>query len=218
DPEALYQEVAKLLADQQIVGWFQGRMEFGPRALGNRSILADPRDNETQQTLNLKIKFRESFRPFAPSILAERVQDYFSPAVPSPYMLLVLDVHPDQQKALPEGYADLPIREKLKVMRSTLPAITHIDMSARVQTVDQTSNPRYYGLIRAFEEQTGCPVLVNTSFNVRGEPIVCRPEEAYRCFMKTNMDVLVLGDFVFLKTQQPAWPDLQDAQVPMALD
>ncbi|MEO1437175.1 MAG: carbamoyltransferase [Bacteroidota bacterium] len=218
DLQELYQEVAKLLADQQIVGWFQGRMEFGPRALGNRSILADPRDNETQQTLNLKIKFRESFRPFAPSILVERIGDYFEPAVPSPYMLLVLDVHEKQRKQLPEDYDQLEIREKLKIMRSTLPAITHIDMSARVQSVEQSANPRYHGLISAFEAQTGCPVLVNTSFNVRGEPIVCRPEEAYRCFMKTNMDVLVLGDFVFLKTQQPAWPELQDAQVPMALD
>jgi carbamoyltransferase len=188
-----------------VVGWFQGRMEFGPRALGARSIIGDPRSRTMQSVMNRKIKFRESFRPFAPSVLQHRVSDYFDMRdnQPSPYMLLVAAVqdavrNPDAEDTGLEGLA------KLQVARSTLPAITHVDYSARVQTVDATRHGRYHTLLEAFERQTGCPVLINTSFNVRGEPIVCEPAQAYRCFMATNMDVLVLGRCVLLKTHQPS--------------
>jgi Carbamoyltransferase C-terminus/Saxitoxin biosynthesis operon protein SxtJ len=186
-----------------VVGWFQGRMEFGPRALGNRSILGDPRRSDMQEKLNLKIKFRESFRPFAPAVMEERSNDCFDLTVASPYMLLVAPI----QEALrtkncsrrPVGDARTDLLGMLKQRRSTLPAITHVDYSARVQTVSNRTNPRFYNLLSAFERRTGCPVLVNTSFNVRGEPPVCTPQDAFRCFMKTDMDYLVLGNFLVAK-------------------
>ena len=194
--------VAELLATENVVGWMQGRMEFGPRALGGRSIIGDARSPKMQSVMNLKIKFRESFRPFAPSVLQGRVHDYFDMREneESPYMLLVADVRDDKRSGVDSnGARGL---DKLKVVRSEVPAITHVDYSARVQTVDPTRNPRYHALIQAFEEKTGCPVIINTSFNVRGEPIVCSPEHAYRCFLATNMDVLVLENFVLLKKDQ----------------
>jgi carbamoyltransferase len=205
DAEELCHHVAELIADEKVIGWMQGRMEFGPRALGGRSILGDARSTKMQSVMNLKIKFRESFRPFAPSVLQERVDEFFEmrPEEQSPYMLLVADVKPE--KRLPLAESDQATRglDKLKVQRSHVPAITHVDNSARVQTVDPQRHGRYYRLLKAFDEQTGSPVLINTSFNVRGEPIVCTPEEAWRCFMATNMDVLVIEDFVMLKDQQP---------------
>jgi carbamoyltransferase len=204
---ALASDVASRLDAGQVGGWFQGRMEFGPRALGNRSIIGDPRNPEMQKRLNLKIKFREGFRPFAPSVLEEDVASYFELARPSPYMLLVTPVRKDRQHPLPPDYADRPMYERLYVVRSDLPAITHVDQSARIQTVSRATNPRYWTLIDAFKRLTGCAVLVNTSFNVRGEPIVCTPDEAYRCFMRTEMDFLVIGDYVFDKQDQPAFVD-----------
>lgn len=203
----LYATVADLLAEGQVVGWFQGRMEFGPRALGNRSILGDPRQPDMQKKLNLSIKYREGFRPFAPSILAEEAGKYFSLPVESPYMLLVMPVAEEHRLPLPADYAALPLWDRLYCQRSTLPAITHVDYSARVQTVDKQTNPRYWGLLEAFQQRHGCPVLVNTSFNVRGEPIVCTPEDAYICFMRTEMDALVLGDTLLYKAQQPPLPE-----------
>ncbi|HEX7955369.1 MAG TPA: carbamoyltransferase [Pyrinomonadaceae bacterium] len=197
-------EVARLLAEEKVVGWFQGRMEFGPRALGARSILGDPRSPRMQSQMNLKIKFRESFRPFAPSVLRERVADYFELDCDSPYMLLVAPVRAGLRRGMTETEERLFGIEKLNVPRSTIPAVTHVDYSARVQTVRREDNPAYYDLLAAFEARTGCAVLVNTSFNVRGEPIVCTPSEAYACFMRTEMDCLVLGDFVLLKSEQGA--------------
>ncbi len=204
---ALAADVASRLEAGQVGGWFQGRMEFGPRALGNRSIIGDPRNPEMQKRLNLKIKFREGSRPFAPSVLEEDVANYFELTRPSPYMLLVTPVRKDRQHALPPDYAGRPMYERLYFVRSDLPAITHVDQSARIQTVSRATNPRYWTLIDAFKRLTGCAVLVNTSFNVRGEPIVCTPDEAYRCFMRTEMDFLVIGDFVFDKQEQPAFVD-----------
>ncbi len=200
--DELCEHVAGLIADGMVVGFFQGRMEFGPRALGCRSILGDARSCEMQSQMNLKIKFRESFRPFAPSVLHERVHDYFEmqELEPSPYMLLVAEVKEDKRMAVDETATGL---DRLRQHRSQVPAITHVDFSARVQTVHTDKNPRYHKLIAAFERQTGCPVIINTSFNVRGEPIVCTPEQAYRCFMATNMDALVLEDHVLLKSDQP---------------
>lgn len=208
DGDELSEHVAELLADGKIVGWFQGRMEFGPRALGARSILGDPRSPTTQATMNLKIKFRESFRPFAPAVLRERASDWFEidPKHESPYMLLVAPVR--QEKRTPidaEGLRvmrdDPDLRRRVNMVRSEIPAVTHVDFSARLQTVDPERNPRFHRLIEAFDRLTGCPVLVNTSFNVRGEPIVCTPEDAYRCFLATDMDVLVLEDFVIVKDE-----------------
>lgn len=203
--EKLYPRVAELLDTGNVVGWFQGKMEFGPRALGGRSIIADPRRMDMQKKLNLKIKYRESFRPFAPSVLAEEAGKYFELESDSPYMLLVQPVKEEIRETLPEGYNSLPLREKLAVKRSDLPAITHIDFSARVQTVHKETNPQYWNMINAFNERTGCGMVVNTSFNVRGEPIVCTPEDAYRCFMNTEMDYLVIGEYVFAKADQPEW-------------
>ena len=200
---ALAADVASRLAAGEVGGWFQGRMEFGPRALGNRSIIGDPRNPEMQKRLNLKIKFREGFRPFAPSVLEEDVAEYFELDRPSPYMLLVTPVRKDRQQALPPGYSDRPMYDRLYFVRSDLPAITHVDYSARIQTVSRATNSRYWTLIDAFKRLTGCGVLVNTSFNVRGEPIVCTPDQAYRCFMRTEMDFLVMGDYVFDKAEQP---------------
>jgi len=194
-----------VLADENVVGWFQGRMEFGPRALGGRSIIGDPRSEKMQSVMNLKIKYRESFRPFAPSVRAERVSDYFVQNSPSPYMLIVAPIVEDQRLEMTDEQKQLFGVEKLKVKRSQLPAITHVDYSARVQTVHHETNPRYYNLLKAFDEKTGCAVLVNTSFNVRGEPIVCTPSDAYRCFMRTEMDYLVVENFLLDKREQPEW-------------
>jgi carbamoyltransferase len=201
--EDLFGKVASILAEGNVVGWFQGRMEFGPRALGGRSILGDPRNTTMQSVMNLKIKYRESFRPFAPSVLAEKVGDYFELDQPSPYMLIVADVQEQLRFPLTPEQEQLFGIEKLNIPRSQLPAITHVDNSARIQTVHPETNPRYYQLLQSFEALTGCGVLVNTSFNVRGEPIVCTPEDAYRCFMRTEMDYLVLENFVLAKTAQP---------------
>ena len=202
----LCDRVADLIAEERVVGWFQGRMEFGPRALGSRSIIGDARSTAMQSTMNLKIKFRESFRPFAPSVLRERVDEYFEmrPREDSPYMLLVAPVRQSQRLRVNGTETPLSGLEKLRMVRSTIPAVTHVDHSVRVQTVDADRHDRYYALLRAFERKTGCPVIINTSFNVRGEPIVCRPAEAYRCFLATNMDALVLERFVLLREEQPA--------------
>ncbi|WP_061293204.1 carbamoyltransferase family protein [Herbidospora cretacea] len=216
DPGQLAAQVAEGLADGKIVGWFQGRMEFGPRALGARSILGDPRDARMQSTMNLKIKFRESFRPFAPAVLAEDAKDYFDLRQESPYMLVVARVAAAQQLEVPEsGATGLDL---LKVRRSTIPAVTHVDHSARVQTVDGRSNPPYHRLLTAFKARTGCPVLVNTSFNVRGEPIVRTPEEAYVCFMRTDIDMLAIGGFLLDKSEQPEWSEQSDWRTEIPLD
>lgn len=203
--EDLADKTAQLLAEGNVVGWVQGRMEFGPRALGNRSILGDPRNPEMQKKLNVKIKYRESFRPFAPSVQSERVAEYFDYQGISPYMLLVHPVNNSHRKPLPNDYNQLSVRDKLYQLRSDLPSITHIDFSARIQTVHQETNPRYWSLIESFRKITGIAVIVNTSFNVRGEPIVCTAEDAYRCFMRTEMDFLAVGNTLFDKTQQPEW-------------
>ncbi|VAX18023.1 Nodulation protein nolO [hydrothermal vent metagenome] len=200
--DGLASEVAKHLAEEKVIGWFYGRMEFGPRALGARSIIGDARSPKMQSIMNLKIKFRESFRPFAPSILRDKVASYFEIDSDSPYMLLVAPVKEDRRVAMTNDQRKLFGIEKLNVARSDVPAITHVDYSARVQTVDEKRNPAYYKLIQKFEELTGSPVIINTSFNVRGEPIVCRPEEAYKCFMRTEMDYLVLGDYLLDKKEQ----------------
>jgi len=203
--EDLLERLALILADGNVVGWFQGRMEFGPRALGGRSIIGDARNQAMQSVMNLKIKYRESFRPFAPSVLAERVSDYFDIDRASPYMLLVAPVAEEKRLAMTNEQKKLFGIEKLNTARSQIPAITHVDYSARVQTVHEETNPRYYRLLSKFDALTGCPVLVNTSFNVRGEPIVCTPEDAYRCFMRTEMDYLVLEDVLLAKDRQPVW-------------
>ena len=203
--EELLPKLAQILADENVIGWFQGRMEFGPRALGGRSILGDPRSTKMQSVMNRKIKYRESFRPFAPSVLHDRVSDYFELDCASPYMLLVADVKPEFRLPLTAEQQDLFGIEKLNVPRSKLPAITHLDYSARIQTVHPDTNPRYYALLKQFETLTGCPVIVNTSFNVRGEPLVCTPLDAYQCFMRTEMDYLVLENVLLSKHNQPKW-------------
>jgi carbamoyltransferase len=190
----------ELLKTEKVVGWFQGRMEFGPRALGSRSILGDARSPKMQSVMNLKVKFRESFRPFAPVVRRERVADYFELDADSPYMLFTAPVRKELQRPLPGGVTGLDL---LKQERSTLPAVTHVDYSARIQTVTRESNLLLYELLLQFERATGCGVLVNTSFNVRGEPIVCTPDDAYRCFMNTEMDYLVMGSFVIERAAQP---------------
>ena len=199
DRAALPGRIAELIAAGKVIGLFQGRMEFGPRALGGRSIIGDARSPEMQSVMNLKIKFRESFRPFAPAVLREHVADWFELDADSPYMLLVADVAQPHRVPPPPGAEALWGIEKLNVPRSTIPAVTHVDYSARIQTVRRETNPLYYDIIGAFYDRTGCPVIVNTSFNVRGEPIVCTPEDAYRCFMRTEMDVLVMESFVVTK-------------------
>jgi carbamoyltransferase len=203
DRAELPARIAELIAAGKVIGLFQGRMEFGPRALGCRSIIADARSTAMQSVLNLKIKFRESFRPFAPAVLRERVADWFELDAESPYMLLVADVAESRRVPAPPGTEALWGIEKLKVARSTIPAVTHVDDSARIQTVRRNDNPLYYDIIREFGDLTGCPVIVNTSFNVKDEPIVCTPDDAYRCFMKTGMDVLVMESFV-LEKREPA--------------
>jgi carbamoyltransferase len=218
DGEDLYTRVADELAAGKVVGWFQGRMEFGPRALGARSILGDARNTQMQSVMNLKIKYRESFRPFAPSVLRERVADYFDLHTASPYMLLVASVLEWRRTALTEAQQQLWGIDLLHVPRSDIPAVTHVDYSARVQTVHAETNPRYYRLLKTFEAKTGCGVIVNTSFNVRGEPIVCTPEDAYRCFMRTEIDVLVLENCLLYKTEQPPWVEDTDWRQEFALD
>ncbi len=203
----LCQDTAALLSAGNVIGWFQGRMEYGPRALGNRSILGDPRNAEMQKKLNLKIKYREGFRPFAPSVLEECCQEFFELDRPSPYMLFVARVNPKRLKPLPDNYSDLPLYERLYHRRSDVPSITHIDSSARIQSVSKETNPRYWQLIEAFRRLTGYGLVVNTSFNVRGEPIVCSPADAFRCFMGTEMDYLVMGDYLFKKSDQPSCPE-----------
>lgn len=199
----LVRSVCELLAQEKVIGWFQGRLEFGPRALGNRSIIGDARSSKMQEIMNLKIKFRESFRPFAPSVIREKVSDYFELDSESPYMLLVAPVASHLRLSVPEEEKGLFGIDKLKVRRSEIPAVTHVDYSARVQTVDKDTNPLYHELIREFGKRTGFPVIINTSFNVRGEPLVCSPAEAYRCFMRTHMDCLVMGSFLLQKEHQP---------------
>jgi len=202
DERALLCRVAGELAAEKVVGWLSGPMEFGPRALGGRSILGDARSTKMQSVMNLKIKYRESFRPFAPSVLRERVSDYFELDVDSPYMLLVADVRQDRRIEMNADQKTLWGIDLLNVPRSDIPAVTHVDYSARIQTVHEDTNPRYYALLKEFERRTGYGVLVNTSFNVRGEPIVCSPQDAYRCFMRTEMDVLVLENCLLYKEKQ----------------
>jgi carbamoyltransferase len=203
----LFKRVANLLNEGKVVGWFQGRMEFGPRALGNRSILGDPRNREMQSVMNLKIKYRESFRPFAPAVLAEYVSDYFEQQQESPYMLIVANIAQSHRFSLDSNTQNSLGIDRLKQIRSDIPAVTHVDYSARIQTVDSDTNPRFHTLLQEFYQMTACPVLVNTSFNVRGEPIVCTPSDAYRCFMRTGMDYLVIENFLLAKNDQPEWTE-----------
>src|SRR5208283_3891547 len=207
DEKELLAKTAEAMAGEKVVGWFQGRMEFGPRALGSRSIIGDARSEQMQSQMNLRIKFRESFRPFAPCVLAEDVSKFFELDRESPYMLLVAPVRKELRCELSEeqqrAMRDPDLRKRVNVKRSTIPAITHVDMSARIQSVDEKRNGRYYRLIREFKQQTGCGVIINTSFNIRGEPIVCTPQDAYRCFMVSDMDVLVLENFILHKSEQP---------------
>ena len=208
--ETLFARAAESVANGSVVGWFQGRMEFGPRALGARSIIGDPRNPEMQAAMNLKIKFRESFRPFAPAVLAEHVEDWFDHHEESPYMLLVAGVNDSQLLPVPPDQFNLTGIDRLKTVRSTLPAVTHVDGSARLQTVHAHMSPRFHALLQSFHRLTGCPVLINTSFNVRGEPIVCTPEDAYRCFMRTQMDYLVVGNNILAKSEQPEHAEALD--------
>jgi carbamoyltransferase len=222
DKKATFSEVceqtASILDSGDVIGWFQGRMEFGPRALGNRSIIGDPRNTEMQKKLNLKIKYRESFRPFAPSVLVEDVGSYFDINGTSPYMLTVQPVAQGIRKEVVEDYQNLPMKEKLYQERSSLPSITHVDFSARIQTVHQETNPKYWELIKTFKQKTGCPIVINTSFNVRGEPIVCTPEDAYRCFMRTEMDYLILNNYILKKQDQPNWEEIDSWKEEFVLD
>lgn len=218
DDAGLMPRLAEILDSGNVVGWVQGRMEFGPRALGGRSILGDPRNQKMQSVMNLKIKYRESFRPFAPIVLAERVSDYFDHKGISPYMLVVAPVLEKLRLPMTDEQKSLFGIDKLNVPRSTLPAITHVDYSARLQTVHRETNPRLHRLIASFEQKTGCGVLVNTSFNVRGEPIVNTPEDAYRCFMRTEMDYLVIENYLLAKPDQPAWEKTDHWQEEFALD
>ncbi len=216
--EALIEKTAEILAGEKVVGWFNGRMEFGPRALGARSILGDPRSPRMQAQMNLKIKFRESFRPFAPTVIEERVSDYFDLDRPSPYMLLVADVREERRIPPEDDSKDLFGIDRLNVPRSDIPAVTHVNYSARVQTINRQDNAEYYDLIREFDRRTGCGVVVNTSFNVRGEPIVCTPQDAYTCFMRTQMDYLVLWPFLLDKEDQPEWEEEGDWRDEIELD
>ncbi len=216
--DELSNDIANLLANEKVVGWFQDRMEFGPRALGARSILGDARSPEMQKKMNLKIKFRESFRPFAPSVLNEEVDKFFDLDRGSPYMLLVANVNEDIQNKMTEDENKLFGIEKLNVKRSEIPAVTHVDYSARIQTIHKETNPKYWNLVKSFYELTGCPVIVNTSFNVRGEPIVCSPLDAYKCFMRTEMDYLVMGNYLVNKKDQPEFHDDLNWQEKFELD
>lgn len=213
------QKIAQYLADQKIIGWHQGRTEFGPRALGARSIIGDPRSNKMQSQMNLKIKFRESFRPFAPAILREKISEYFEiDDIDSPYMLMVAPVKKDQRILMTKEQQQLFGIEKLNIARSKIPAVTHIDYSARIQTVDGKFNKKFYNLLKEFDKLTNCPILINTSFNVRGEPIVCSPQDSYRCFMRTEIDVLAIENFILLKADQPKFLDDLDWQKTYELD
>ncbi|WP_028324518.1 carbamoyltransferase family protein [Desulfatirhabdium butyrativorans] len=214
----LCEATADLLQGDTVIGWFQGRMEFGPRALGNRSIIGDPRSPEIQKKLNLKIKFREGFRPFAPSVLEEEIKTFFDLEGTSPYMLLVAPVQEHRRNRLPENYVNLPLYERLYHIRSDVPSITHVDFSARIQSVSRDTNPKYWQLIDAFRRKTGYGVVVNTSFNVRGEPIVCTSDDAYRCFMRTEMDYLVMGNCLFAKKDQPGWNWKEDERQGFEMD
>jgi carbamoyltransferase len=210
--------VSQKIAEGNVIGWFQDRMEFGPRALGNRSILADPRNPEIQKVLNLKIKFREGFRPFAPSVLIEDLYNYFETTVPSPYMLFIGSLREELRNPEPENYSDFNLYEKLYHLRSGIPAVTHVDYSSRIQTVSKESNPKFWKLITDFKKITGCGMLVNTSFNVRGEPIVCTPQDAYIDFMRTNMDYLVLGNYLFDKKKQKEFTLEHTEEIIMSAD
>ena len=216
--EQLPEIVAQLLSEGKIIGLHQGRMEFGPRALGARSIIGDPRSTEMQSVMNLKIKYRESFRPFAPSVLREHVADWFDLDYDSPYMMLVADVVASRRREMSEEEKGLFGISKLNIKRSEIPAVTHVDYSARIQTVRRETNPLYWDIIEAFHQKTGCPVIVNTSFNVRGEPIVCTPEDSYRCFMRTEMDYLVLETCVLDKKDQPEFAEKTDWRSEFKLD
>jgi carbamoyltransferase len=218
DDETLFALLAELLDQGQVMGWFQGRMEFGPRALGARSIIGDPRKTDMQSVMNLKIKYRESFRPFAPAVLSERAGDYFDQDTASPYMLFVVDIKKNRRKIIESTNEKVFGIEQLNQIRSEIPAVTHVDYSARLQTVHQETNSRFHKLLTAFDARTGCPVLVNTSFNVRGEPIVCSPADAYRCFMRTEMDCLVIENYLFLKDDQPHWSEQDDWKQEFELD
>jgi carbamoyltransferase len=210
--------VANLLDQGMVVGWFQGRMEYGPRALGNRSILGNPCRAETQKKLNLKIKYREGFRPFAPAVLEEDIEEYFDLDRPSPYMLLVAPVQKKRRNPLPDNYSRMKMYERLYHLRSDIPSVTHIDYSARVQSVSKKTNERFWKLINTYKEKTGFGLVVNTSFNVRGEPVVCTPEDAYRCFMRTEMDLLVVGNYLFSKKDQPEFAENTDWKEKFKLD
>jgi carbamoyltransferase len=216
--EELPEVVAELLSEGKIIGLHQGRMEFGPRALGARSIIGDPRSTEMQSVMNLKIKYRESFRPFAPSVLREHVDQWFELSYESPYMMLVADVVPGRRREMSEDEKALFGISKLNIKRSEIPAVTHVDYSARIQTVRRETNPLYWDIIEAFRQKTGCPVVVNTSFNVRGEPIVCTPDDSYRCFMRTEMDYLVLETCVLDKKDQPEFGEKTDWRKEFKLD
>jgi len=218
DEEELIKIVSKLIAEEKVIGWFDGRMEFGPRALGARSIIGDARSPKMQALMNIKIKFREGFRPFAPSVLYEKVSEYFETEKESPYMLLVADVKKERRRKMTGEEEKLWGIDKLNIVRSEIPAITHVDYSARLQTVHKETNPRYHRLIRQFEKDTGCAVIINTSFNVRGEPIVCTPEDAYKCFMRTNIDYLVLGNYLLAKEDQKQLEKDTDWKKEFALD
>jgi len=218
DDTELLPKLAEILDNDNVIGWFQGRMEFGPRSLGGRSIIGDARSKKMQSTMNLKIKYRESFRPFAPVVKAEHVSEWFEIDRRSPYMLLVAPVKEDKRTEMTAEQEQLFGIDKLNMPRSEIPAVTHVDYSARVQTVHEETNPRFYKLLDAFNKRTGCPVLVNTSFNVRGEPIVCTPEDAYRCFMRTEMDYLVLENILIKKTDQPEWQEEGNWRDEFALD
>lgn len=216
--QELLQKTAKVLADGKVVGWFQGKMEWGPRALGNRSILGDPRNPDMQMKMNLKIKYRESFRPFAPSVTEEDSKKYFETDTKSPYMLLTSQINKDLRFDLPKDYNNFSVKDKLYYKRSEIPAVTHIDYSARLQTVSKETNPKYHKLIKEFEKLSNYPIVINTSFNVRGEPIVCTPEDAYKCFMRTEMDVLVVGNYYFEKENQPEWQNKDNWKQEFVLD
>ena len=200
--EDLIENTSEFISQEKAVGWFQGRMEFGPRALGARSILADPRSDKMQKNLNLKVKFRESFRPFAPSILREELSNWFEMDVDSPYMLLVANIDEDKRIQMSKEQNNLFGIEKLNIKRSSIPAVTHVDYSSRIQTVSKKTNKIFYDLISKFKEKTGCPIVINTSFNVRGEPIVCTPTDAFKCFMGTNLDYLIIGNCILDKKTQ----------------
>jgi carbamoyltransferase len=218
ETEAIPKTISDLIAQEKVIGWFQGRMEFGPRALGARSIIGDTRSPKMQAQMNLKIKFRESFRPFAPSVLADKVSDYFEMKTESPYMLLVADVKKERRKQMTDEENKLFGIEKLNVLRSDIPAITHIDYSARIQTVHERTNKLYYNVIKKLDENYGCGVIINTSFNVRGEPIVCTPEDAFKCFMRTQIDYLIMGNYLLDKKDQKELKEDKDWQKEFKLD